>query len=422
MKSNKTDSNNNLKQDIVTQHNLIRLNPKSYIPLLETQLKYFKGKILTKPGEQVSVETQEGASAVKECIEVLKKQKACGELTFDSSLSNAAQDHADDIGPNGSCDHYGSDGSDTDGRISKYLEWDVTISENLDFGATTAEDVIISLIVDDGVSDRGHRANIFNTKVKFIGVGLADHAEYSVCTVLDYCGGIKSYKNGSTSKGSNKIADMLKNKYSDSTPVKKVTTPTTTTTTTSTGNFSKLKQEIADQHNLIRTNPKSYVPILEAYSKLFKGKILTKPGENVQIETFEGANAVKECIEYLKKQKVVGKLTFDKDISKASQEHADDIGGEGILDHTGSDGSTTDQRVSRYIEWNVTLAENIDCGGKTAEDVMINLIVDDGNEDRGHRENIFNSEIKYIGVGYSKHKEYEFCTVLDYVGDITKRK
>ena len=198
---NKTATNyEKLKKEVVDQHNLVRTNPKSYVPILEKHIKLFTGNIINKPGAEYGVETQEGANAYKECIEFLKKQKAVGAMAFDTSLSKACQDHADDIGPDGTCDHTGSDGSSVDDRITRYLEWDVTVCENIDFGATTGEEIIISLIVDDGIPDRGHRKNIFNPKLTYLGVGAAVHAEYGICTIIDYVGGIVSYneKKGGT--------------------------------------------------------------------------------------------------------------------------------------------------------------------------------------------------------------------------------
>jgi len=181
-----------LKKEIVEEHNKVRENPKSYIPVCEKYIKYFKGNILNKPGLDYGIETNEGKDAYSECIEFLKKQKPVQALKHDDGLSKASQDHADDIGANGSCDHTGSDGSQADERVDRYVQWDVTICENIDFGATTGEEILISLLVDDGVTDRGHRKNIFNDKLSYIGVGAGPHTEYGVCSVMDYVGNIKN--------------------------------------------------------------------------------------------------------------------------------------------------------------------------------------------------------------------------------------
>jgi len=48
-------------------------------------------------------------------------------------------------------------------RIERYGEWQGTIGENIDYGgAKEAKQVLLHLMVDDGVSSRGHRKNIFN--------------------------------------------------------------------------------------------------------------------------------------------------------------------------------------------------------------------------------------------------------------------
>ena len=182
-----------LKNEIIKEHNRIRTNPKSYIPILEKYIKWFHGNILEKPGADCGIETIEGISAYKEAINFLKTQKPIKEMIFDEEISRASQDHANDIGSTGSTDHRGSDGNTNDDRISRYIEWDITISENIDFGAVSGEEVMVSLLVDDGVDDRAHRSTMFNTKVKYFGVGVAEHKEYEVCTVIDYVGDIISY-------------------------------------------------------------------------------------------------------------------------------------------------------------------------------------------------------------------------------------
>ncbi len=185
---------NTFRLKLTEENCKIRQNPQSYIPILKQLISYFKGDIIYKPGQR-DIQTNEGTSAVLECIEFLKKQSPLGAVSLDYELSKASQGHADDIGPKGICSHQGSDGSTADDRISRYVDWESTICENIDFGSDLAQDVIVSLIVDDGVSSRGHRMNIFNPDVHYIGVGKAAHTEYGNVTVLSYCGRIAGYKN-----------------------------------------------------------------------------------------------------------------------------------------------------------------------------------------------------------------------------------
>ena len=44
--------------------------------------------------------------------------------------------------------------------------------------------VLNQLIVDDGLSSRGNRNNLFDTKFKYIGIHTGDHSKYGNITVL----------------------------------------------------------------------------------------------------------------------------------------------------------------------------------------------------------------------------------------------
>jgi len=186
---------NTLKQEIFVEHNKIRKNPKSYIPIVEKYLTYFKDGVLYNPGENVGISSPEGPSAYEKCIKFLKTQNPVKELQLNALLSNSAQDHANDIGPKGLTDHVGSDGSQPSDRIEKYLNWELSLAENLDFGGKTGEEIIVSLIVDDGVPSRGHRTNIFKADSSYVGIGLSKHnSEFEVCTVIAYVGDILDEK------------------------------------------------------------------------------------------------------------------------------------------------------------------------------------------------------------------------------------
>jgi uncharacterized protein YkwD len=47
-------------------------------------------------------------------------------------------------------------------RVEKYGSWSGSIAENIDMGNSNSVDIVIALIVDDGVPTRGHRNNIFD--------------------------------------------------------------------------------------------------------------------------------------------------------------------------------------------------------------------------------------------------------------------
>lgn len=179
-----------LRDQILIEHNRIRVDPKSYIPLVRNQMKLLSDKILKRPDE-IPIETNEGAAAYEEAIEFLKKQRPIESLTYDERLAKACRDHAEDLGSKGAVSHESSNGKGVSERIEQYCEWEECCAENLDFGTRTGVDVIISLLVDDGVPDRGHRLNMFKTDIKYIGIATAVHREYETVHVINYTGGIR---------------------------------------------------------------------------------------------------------------------------------------------------------------------------------------------------------------------------------------
>lgn len=179
-----------LSESILTEHNRIRQDPQSYIPLLKDYLKHFKDDVLHKPKE-APLQTYEGKAAFEEAIQFLKKQKPLEALTSDERLSKAADDHVRDLGPKGLVSHDSTDGKTMSDRVELYAEWDTSCGENIDLGSKNGQDVIISLLVDDGVADRGHRRNIFKTDFKYIGIACGMHRDYETIIVIDYVGGIR---------------------------------------------------------------------------------------------------------------------------------------------------------------------------------------------------------------------------------------
>ena len=193
-------------RDCFLWHNKVRENPQVIIPDLEAMLKKFDGKKV-KLSEGLNLVTQEGAPAVQEAIEFLKKQKPLCTQKWNTLMAQAAKAHTLDLGPKGLLEHDSTDGTKMADRLSKYGQWLKTCGENLGTCLTKGgdgKDVVIDLIVDDGVSSRGHRSNIFNPAFDTMGCFTGPHTQYNNMTTIDYSGGFieKGAKAPASSSGS----------------------------------------------------------------------------------------------------------------------------------------------------------------------------------------------------------------------------
>jgi len=62
-----------------------------------------------------------------------------------------------------------------------------SLGENIAYGKTSARDVVIALIVDDGLPARTHRKNIFNRSFKYAGA-VMDHMRASAALQYRFAG------------------------------------------------------------------------------------------------------------------------------------------------------------------------------------------------------------------------------------------
>ncbi|KAF0238675.1 MAG: SCP-like extracellular [Prolixibacteraceae bacterium] len=181
-----------LEKEIVYEINLFRSNPARYAEKYIAPLaKNYQKNLLQYPGD-LPIKTVEGVKALHECVRELKRATPKPILYPNKALTNAAGDHCRDQSKTGRTGHTGSDNSNLKTRIERYGKWKVRIAENIAYGNTSARQMVVFLLIDDNVKDRGHRANMLNPDFKLIGVSTATHPEYLTMCVMNFAGGMEN--------------------------------------------------------------------------------------------------------------------------------------------------------------------------------------------------------------------------------------
>ena len=173
-------------KEMLEELNLARTQPGEYAAKLREYRQHFKGNIVYEPGKPTGIITKEGVAAVDEAIAFLERQPPLAPLAPSTVLAKAATDHVSAQGPEGKFGHYSSDGSSPGDRVQR-RGGGPYVGETIHYGPVfTARDVIMSLIIDDAVPDRGHRVLIFTPDMLFAGSNCGPHKQLRVMCVTNY--------------------------------------------------------------------------------------------------------------------------------------------------------------------------------------------------------------------------------------------
>lgn len=179
--------------------------------------------------------------------------------------------------------------------------------------------------------------------------------------------------------------------------------------------LSDLEKQVIIELNRARSNPAGYAKKLEDFKRHYVGMYIYFAGRT-QVKTQEGVAAVNEAIEFLKSTAPVPLLRVSRGLCAAAKVHAEDQGPKGLVSHEGSDKSTPDERMNRFGRWGQAYGENIEYGNFTAEEIVMQLIINDGVPKRSHRKNIFNPLYGVVGVSFGPHHRYGQMCVIDFAG------
>jgi len=154
--------------EMVEEINLVRSNPKGYIPHIKEYIKEMRNTKSFGFGDPVADSY--------ELIEQLEETAPLSILVPSECVYTAAKKHGEDRKQAGSNDHVGTDGSWPWDRVLRECTHMRDGNENLVGGPANVRRAVILLLVDSGIPNRGHRTTLLNSNWRYV-------ATYKIGTV-----------------------------------------------------------------------------------------------------------------------------------------------------------------------------------------------------------------------------------------------
>jgi uncharacterized protein YkwD len=176
-KANSAEKNTQLNEGekkIIFYMNLVRLEPQQFLNSI--LIPYIKENEVSKNSYYNSL------------VRDLKNAQSTSILVFTDDLHSVAAEFAKDLSKSGKVGHVNSKGQDFGIRSKALMASYSTLAENCQFGYDSALDIVIDLLIDDGIPSLGHRKTILNKEYQFVGVSTNTHKDYAHCSVQVFGG------------------------------------------------------------------------------------------------------------------------------------------------------------------------------------------------------------------------------------------
>jgi uncharacterized protein YkwD len=119
----------------------------------------------------------------------------------------------------------------------------------------------------------------------------------------------------------------------------------------------------------------------------------------------------RSLVRTLEKQKPLKPLSFANDLQQVATSHAVDMGTKGLTGHKGF-GTRYKKGAARYAQ----VAENCSYGFDEPLDILMQLLIDAGIPDLGHRKNLLSPLYSFIGIHIAPHKREGWNCVMSFGG------
>ncbi|MBQ4236717.1 MAG: hypothetical protein II716_07770 [Treponema sp.] len=302
-------------------------------------------------------------TALSELIREMERMKPVPQLKTAEGLCNAA---AEQVSAQGKTSSTAYDSAWLS-RIARYGTLNGG-SEILYFGQETPETAVACLLIDAGSSLRNRRKALLSQAYEYAGAATGIHGIYGGMALIELARGFTPASESVFLSGNSDYGNDITN----------------------------AEVEVLKEINFARVSPASYVR--------------TRLLDLVTSEKNSWQEALSELISDLNGLGAVSKIDFSTDLHECAADFASSAKKSG---KSASDASWID-RVSGSVSWSKA-AELVSLGCYTAKDIVIQLLVDDGVSDRGHRRILLNKDMTHAGVAIDVHPKYGTICVIDLI-------
>lgn len=165
--------------------------------------------------------------------------------------------------------------------------------------------------------------------------------------------------------------------------------------------------EIMALTNLVRTDPLK-----------FRDSLLIPYATEHKLE----GKYYKSLLRDLSRQQPLNILSYKNDLHMEAFKHADDMGKAGKASHNSSKGISYEKRTLHLMKTYNIVGENCQYGYNNPLEIVIDLLIDEGIANLGHRKAILSPNFNSVGISIQPHKKYEWNTVMEFGGNVPRTR
>ena len=310
-------------------------------------------------------ETDETQKAIKELIRKMLGMPAQSPMIYVRTLENAAKEWV----------RSQSSTADTaydqnwEARIGKYCMWNGG-SESLYFGAANPENMVREMLIDAENPSRSRRENILSRVYTHIGAATGVHAKYEGICLIEFVGDYLEFNENALKSPNSRLGKGI----------------------------SLAEQNVIAEINFARTEPQRYV------TERLEGLVRN------EVSTYQ--SALLELITEMNKMSPRKKLDFKAKLHNAADEWVKESGPEGVVGYA----KDWSDRIAKFCKWKVC-SSNISYGAFTPQDIVLQLLIDAGEPNRGHRKNLLDENMSAAGDAIGEHAEYGIMCCINLISE-----